>query len=58
MENLIKVTVYVPDMAFWSGVTEVYAKFFGDHKPARSPVPTRTLHDDMKIEVDVVAAVG
>ena len=58
LENVIKVTVYVPDMAFWSGVNEVYAKFFGDHKPARSVVPTRALHDDAKIEVDVVAALG
>jgi 2-iminobutanoate/2-iminopropanoate deaminase len=58
LESVIKVTVYVPDMTLWSGLNEVYSKFFGDHKPARCVVPTRALHQDVKIEVDVVAAVG
>ena len=58
LENVIKVTIYVPDMATWGAVNEIYAKFFGDHKPARSVVPTRALHNNVKIEVEAVAAVA
>jgi len=57
MEHVIKVTIYVPDMAMWDGVNDTYAKFFGDHKPARSVVPTAALHGNVKIEVEAVAAV-
>jgi len=30
----------------------------GDHKPARSVVPTRELHFGCKIEIDAIAAVS
>ncbi len=35
-----------------------YARFFGDHRPARAIVPTRDLHFGFQIEIEAVAAVN
>lgn len=57
MDLVIKTTVYVSDIALWGRVNEVYARHFGDHKPARAVVPTKDLHYGFKIEIEAVAAV-
>lgn len=57
LSRVLKVTVYVSDIEHWGKVNEVYAKFFGEHRPARAVVPTRDLHYGFKIEVECVAAV-
>jgi 2-iminobutanoate/2-iminopropanoate deaminase len=54
-DDVLKVTVYIPDIAKWSAVNAVYASFFGDHRPARSVVPTRELHFGALIEIEAVA---
>lgn len=43
-ENVVMCRVYIPDVAYWDDVNEVYANFFGAHKPARVIVPCRELH--------------
>ena len=55
LQNVIKVTVYISDIALWDKVNKIYAAYFGDHKPARAIVPTRELHHGFKIEIEVVA---
>src|SRR5262245_23342310 len=57
LAHVLKVTIFVSDIEQWSKVNAVYARFFGDHKPARSVVPTRELHYGFLIEIDAVAAV-
>ncbi|MBQ2059142.1 MAG: RidA family protein, partial [Firmicutes bacterium] len=47
--------VYIPDMALWDEVNDIYAEFFGDHKPARVVVPTRNLHHGVLIEIEATA---
>ncbi|MFC1513918.1 RidA family protein [candidate division KSB1 bacterium] len=54
-ENVLKTTVYVSDISLWGDVNEVYADFFGEHKPARAVVPTRELHFGFLIEMEAVA---
>jgi 2-iminobutanoate/2-iminopropanoate deaminase len=54
---VVKSTVYISDIALWDRVNAVYAKIFGQHRPARAVVPTRDLHFGFQIEVDAVAAV-
>ncbi len=49
-------TVYSADIALWDRVNTVYARFFGDHRPARAIVPTRELHYGYQIEVEAIAA--
>jgi 2-iminobutanoate/2-iminopropanoate deaminase len=56
-DHVLKVTVYVSDIALWGRVNSVYARFFGDHRPARAVVPTRELHFGFQIEIEAIAAV-
>ncbi len=56
-DQVLKVTVYIADIALWDRVNAVYARFFGDHRPARAIVPTRELHHGFQIEVEAIAAV-
>ena len=56
-DHVLKVTVYVSDIALWARVNSVYARFFGDHRPARAVVPTRELHFGFQIEIEAIAAV-
>ncbi|MBI3830321.1 MAG: RidA family protein [Planctomycetes bacterium] len=56
LSRVLKVTVYVSDIEHWSKVNEVYAKMFGEHRPARAVVPTRDLHYGFKIEIECIAA--
>ncbi|MFC2086018.1 RidA family protein, partial [Bacteroidota bacterium] len=57
VDHVVKVTVFVPDISLWGSVNDVYADFFGDHRPARVVVPTRDLHHGCLVEIDAVAAV-
>ena len=57
LDRVLKVTVYVSDIALWDRVNAVYAKFFGAHRPARAVVPTGPLHFGFLIEIDAIAAV-
>lgn len=54
-EKVLRTTAYIPDVSLWGKVNEVYAEFFGDHKPARTVVPTTELHYGCLIEIDAVA---
>ncbi len=53
---VIKSTVYISDISIWAQVNQVYAEFFGDHKPARAAVPTKHLPKGYLVEIEVIAA--
>ena len=55
--RVVKTTVYISDIGLWDRVNEVYAEFFGQHRPARAVVPTRDLHFGFQIEIEAIAAV-
>jgi 2-iminobutanoate/2-iminopropanoate deaminase len=55
--KVIKTTVYISDIELWGRVNEIYAEFFGEHRPARAVVPTRDLHFGCLIEIDAIAVV-
>ena len=57
LSRIVKTTVYVSDIELWGRVNDVYARFFGDHRPARAVVPTAPLHHGFQIEIECVAAV-
>ena len=50
--------VDIPDMAYWDTVNDIYADFFGEHKPARVIVPTRELHHGALVEIEAMAEKG
>lgn len=56
INRIIKMTVYVSDIALWGKVNQVYAEFFGTHRPARAVVPVKELHHGFLIEIEAVAA--
>src|SRR6185312_10646725 len=58
ISRLLKVTIYVSDIEYWSAVNTVYSKFMGDNRPARAVIPTGLLHYGFLIEIDAVAAVN
>jgi 2-iminobutanoate/2-iminopropanoate deaminase len=57
LAHLLKVTVYIADIAQWAAVNGVYARILGAHRPARAIVPTRELHHGFLVEIDAIAAV-
>jgi len=57
LNQVVKTTIYVSDIELWVRVNKVYARFFGDHRPARSVVPTRKLHYGFQIEIEAIAVV-
>lgn len=55
-ENVVKTTVFLVDMGEFAPMNEVYARFFGDHRPARSTVAVAALPRNVRVEIDLVAA--
>jgi 2-iminobutanoate/2-iminopropanoate deaminase len=55
LENVVKTTVYLADMADFAQMNEVYAKHFGAHKPARSTVQAAGLPKNARVEIDLIA---
>ena len=53
--NVLKVTIFISDISLWADANEVYAAFFGEHKPARSAVPTKDLPRGFLIEIEAIA---
>lgn len=53
--KVIKTTVYLVDMADFGAMNEVYARHFGEHRPARSTVAVAGLPKGARVEIDVVA---
>ncbi|WP_281864934.1 RidA family protein [Planomicrobium okeanokoites] len=57
LDNVIKTTVFIKDMNDFAALNEIYASYFGDHKPARSTVEVARLPKDVKVEIEVIAKV-
>ncbi|HEY7685052.1 MAG TPA: RidA family protein [Gemmatimonadales bacterium] len=53
--QVVKTTVYLVDMADFAAMNEVYAKHFGDHRPARSTVQAAGLPKRALVEIDAIA---
>lgn len=53
--DVVKTTVFIKDMNEFSQINEVYAKYFGENKPARSCVEVARLPKDIKIEIELIA---
>lgn len=58
LNDVIKTTVFIKDMNDFAALNEIYASYFGDHKPARSTVEVARLPKDVKVEIEVIAKVN
>ena len=55
--DVVKATVFIADMNQFGEINEIYAQYFGDHKPARSTVQVARLPKDVGVEIDLIAIV-
>ncbi len=57
LDDVVKTTVYLIRMSDFAAMNAVYAKRFGNHRPARSTVAVAELPKGAAVEIDVVARV-
>jgi len=57
LSRVVKTTVFLADMADFAAVNEVYARAFGDTKPARSCVAVAGLPKGAAFEIEAIAEV-
>ncbi len=53
--KVVKTTVFLSDINDFAVVNDIYADFFGDHKPARSCVEVSKLPKGAKVEIEIIA---
>jgi len=53
--SVVKATVYLTDLARFAEFNEIYAGFFGQHRPARAVVGVAALPRGAQVEVEAVA---
>jgi 2-iminobutanoate/2-iminopropanoate deaminase len=55
LSRVVKTTVFLITMDDFAPMNEVYARWFGDHRPARSTVAVSGLPRNVRVEIEVVA---
>ena len=55
MNDVVKTTMYLADMADFVAVNEIYAGYFGEPFPARSAVQAAALPKGVLVEIDAIA---
>ena len=53
-EDIVKCGVFMKDLGMFKDMNEVYAEFFGNHKPARFAVEVARLPLDVLVEIDAI----
>jgi len=56
--QVVKTTVFLVDMTDFTDMNAVYARAFGDHRPARSTVAVAGLPRGARVEIEVIATVN
>lgn len=57
LDNVIKTTVFLHDMADFGAMNEVYGSNFQEPYPARSAVAVKTLPKNALVEIEVIAMI-
>ncbi|MCK4715518.1 MAG: RidA family protein [Candidatus Marinimicrobia bacterium] len=55
LKNVVKLTVFMVDLADFSKLNEVFMEFFPEKQPARSAVQVSRLPLDVLVEIEAVA---
>jgi 2-iminobutanoate/2-iminopropanoate deaminase len=55
LENVVKTTVYLADLADFQEMNRVYGEFFPEQAPARSTVQVAGLPKGVAIEIEAIA---
>ena len=57
LHDVVKTTVFLMEMSDFQAMNEVYARHFGDTRPARSTVAVRGLPRDVRVEIEAIVRV-
>jgi len=55
LTDIIKVNIYLTDMADFPELNKLYADWLGEHRPARATVAVAALPLGARVEMDVIA---
>lgn len=55
LNHVVKTTCYLRSMEYFSLFNEIYAEYFGDHRPARSCFAVAQLPQNAMLEIEVIA---
>jgi len=55
LDRVVKTTVFLADMDDFAAMNEVYARHFGEHRPARAAVQAARLPRSVAVEIEAVA---
>jgi 2-iminobutanoate/2-iminopropanoate deaminase len=58
LDDVVKTTVFLSDMALFASMNEVYGRHFGEHRPARATVAVRELPKSVDVEIECIARLG
>ena len=58
MDQVVKCTVFLADMAEWGQMNEVYVTFFGDNPPARSALGANGLALGARVEIECIGVIS
>ncbi len=58
LQGVVKAVVYLKDMNDFSTMNQVYARYMGDHRPARSCVAVKELPAREVVKVEAVAVLN
>ena len=54
-KHVVKTTIFLTDMAFFTSVNEVYGKYFTGEFPARETVAVKGLPKNVNVEISMIA---
>lgn len=57
LRQVVKTTVFLIDLGDFNEMNEVYARHFGEHRPARSTVQVAALPRGARVEIEAIGAV-
>jgi 2-iminobutanoate/2-iminopropanoate deaminase len=55
LDNVVKVQIFLKDITDFAIVNQIYAEFFGDHKPARDTIEVSNLPLNAIVEISITA---
>jgi reactive intermediate/imine deaminase len=58
LQRVVKTTCFLDDLGNFAAFNEVYARYLGESKPARSTVEVAGLPKGVKVEVEAIAIAG
>lgn len=54
-DRVVKITLYLKDIRHFGSVNEIYARYVGSHRPARTTIAAGGLPGGALVEADVIA---